>query len=79
MGQLHTIRDFLSRTCQVTEAECDKIIKINQNDFFTGLIVPLCEDAVKALQLLDWKPIKSLDEMIGEMVINEISILQESK
>jgi GDPmannose 4,6-dehydratase len=78
-GQLHTVRDFLSRACQIVGIDYEKILKINQSHFRPGEIVPLCGDPSKASLLLDWKPTKSLDEMIKEMVLNDIAILKEAK
>lgn len=77
-GQLHTVRDFLRRSCQVVGIDYEKILKINQSHFRPGETVPLCGDASKARRLLDWKPSKSLDEIIEEMVLNDINMLRES-
>ena len=78
-GQLHTVRDFLCRACQVVGLNYETIFRINQRHFRPGEVVPLRGDATKARQLLDWKPTKSLDEMIEEMVLNDIALLQEAK
>lgn len=75
-GQLHSVRDFLIRACKIVDIDYTKILKVKQCHFRPGEAVPLCGDATKAHELLDWKPTKSLDEMIEEMLLNDISLLQ---
>jgi GDPmannose 4,6-dehydratase len=78
-GQLHSVRDFLNRACQIVGIDYKKILKINQDHFRPGEIVPLCGNASKARKLLNWKPSKSLDNIIEEMIFNDIALIREAK
>lgn len=78
-GQLHSVRDFLDRACKVVGIDYRKILKINQSHFRPGESVPLCGDATRAHELLGWKPSKSFDKLIEEMVLADIALLQEAK
>jgi GDPmannose 4,6-dehydratase len=78
-GQLHSVRDFLNRACQIVGIDYKKILKINQGHFRPGEIVSLCGDASKARKLLNWKPSKSLDNIIEEMIFNDINLIRETK
>jgi GDPmannose 4,6-dehydratase len=77
-GQLHSVRDFLGRACKVVNIDHSEILEINQTHFRPGETIPLCGDASKARTVLGWKPSKTLDEIVEEMVLHDIEILREA-
>ena len=78
-GQLHTVREFLDQAFQLVDLDYKDYLQINQAHFRPRETVPLCGDARKAREILGWKPSKSLDEIIEEMVMNDIEIFRDSK
>jgi GDPmannose 4,6-dehydratase len=63
----------------VVDLDYRDYIKINPAFFRPDETVHLAGDSTKAKNNLDWKPIKTLDEIVHEMVQSEIGQIKESK
>jgi GDPmannose 4,6-dehydratase len=78
-GKLHSVRDFLDIAFKVVNLNYKKYLRINQAHYRPAESVPLCGSATKALNKLGWAPLKSFNEMVQEMVMNDIQLLKASK
>lgn len=72
-GELHSVRDFLSRAFEVVGLDYREYIHINSSHFRPGEAVHLCGDASKARTELAWKPTLSFEEIVKEMVSADIA------
>ncbi len=71
-GVLHSVRDFLSKAFAVVDLNYESYTHINPSHFRPGEAVPLCGDATKARKILNWKPSRTFDQIIEEMVLADI-------
>lgn len=78
-GELHTVKDFLSKAFEVVGLDYRAYTHINASHFRPGEAVPLCGDASKARQELGWKPSRSFDEIVKEMVAADIERLERMR
>lgn len=78
-GELHTVKDFLSKAFSVVGLDYNAYIHINPSHFRPSEAVPLCGDASKARKELDWKPTRDFDEIVKEMVAADIEHLERMR
>ena len=78
-GELHSVKDFLNKAFSVVELDYSSYTRINLDHFRPGEVTPLCGDASKARQTLNWKPTRSFDQIVEEMVLSDIEYLVNNK
>ena len=77
-GELHAVRDFLSKAFEIVGLDYRAYTHINPSHFRPGEAVPLCGDASKARSELGWKPSRSFEEIVNEMVVSDIDRLRRN-
>lgn len=75
-GKLHTVKDFLRKAFRVVGLDYAAYTHINPSHFRPGEVVPLCGDASKARKELGWKPTRTFEEIVKEMVAADIKRLE---
>jgi GDPmannose 4,6-dehydratase len=78
-GVLHSVRDFLTKAFSVVGLNYELYTHINPTHFRPGEAIPLCGDASKARLKLNWKPTKTFDQIVEEMVLADINGLEGSR
>jgi GDPmannose 4,6-dehydratase len=78
-GTLHSVRDFLNKAFSVVGLNYESYTHINSDHFRPGEEVPLCGDATKANLTLNWKPSRTLDQIVEEMVFSDIEHFRKNK
>jgi GDPmannose 4,6-dehydratase len=78
-GVLHSVKDFLRRAFSVVGLDYQSYTYTHPNHFRSSEVVPLCGDASKARSRLGWAPTRTFDQIVEEMVISDISKLQDKK
>ncbi|MCP9903228.1 GDP-mannose 4,6-dehydratase [Cyanobium sp. BA5m-21] len=78
-GQLHDVRHFLELAFQVVGLDYNKYLNISDAHFRPSETIPLCGNSAKAREFLNWKPTKSLDRIIEEMVLADLDLTGNSK
>lgn len=78
-GQLHSVRDFLDKAFSVVGLDYKGYTHINPSHFRPGEVVPLCGDAYKARRELGWKPTRSFEEIVKEMVFADIAHFERAQ
>ena len=76
-GSLNKVKDFLEIAFRVVNLDYQKYLKINHDFYRPNEIIPLCGDAKKARNELNFKQTKSFDIIVEEMVLNDINILKK--
>jgi GDPmannose 4,6-dehydratase len=71
-GNLNSVKTFLTKAFQVVNLNYEDFLKISPEHFRSSEKTPLCGDYTKARVKLNWRPIKSLDSIIEEMVNSDI-------
>ncbi len=75
-GKIRSVRDFLQTSFEVVGLNYKKHVKINKSYIRPTENISLCGDASKAEKVLGWKPTKSFDQFVKEMVEHDIEILK---
>ena len=75
-GALHSVRDFLNCAFDVVGLDFNAYTHINPSHFRPGEAVPLCGDASKARKELGWKPTRTFEEIVKEMVVADIEYFE---
>lgn len=78
-GILHSVKDFLVKAFSVVDLNYDSYTHINSDHFRPGEVIALCGDSSKARQTLRWKPTKTLDQIVEEMVLSDIEYFRKNK
>jgi GDPmannose 4,6-dehydratase len=78
-GELHSVRDFLGKAFSVVGLDYKAYTHINPSHFRPGEVVPLCGDASKARRELAWKPTRSFEEIVKEMVSADIAHFERAQ
>jgi GDPmannose 4,6-dehydratase len=77
-GATHSVRDFLRTAFSVVDLDFERFITINPEYFRPSETVPLCGDATRARQDLDWAPSKTFEDIVAEMVLADMRLLERS-
>jgi GDPmannose 4,6-dehydratase len=72
-GDLHSVREFCEIAFTYLELNYQDYVKVDPNFFRPSEDVPLVGDPTKARQKLNWKPEKTFQNMIDEMVEFDLS------
>lgn len=75
-GALHSVKEFLIRAFAVAGLDYKPYLRIKSEHFRQGEAVPLCGDASKARRLLGWRPTKTFEQVVEEMVLADIERLR---
>ena len=75
-GMLHSVRDFLIKAFSVVGLNFESYTHINPDHFRPGEVVPLCGDASKSRTALNWKPSRTFEQIVEEMVKADIEYLR---
>ncbi|HEY3375027.1 MAG TPA: GDP-mannose 4,6-dehydratase [Candidatus Aquicultor sp.] len=78
-GRLRSVKEFLSTAFFVVDLKYKDFVKINPTFFRPDEKVSLVGDYSKALAILGWKPRKTIEEIVEEMVLSEIKLLKDAK
>lgn len=78
-GELHSVKDFLSKAFAVAGLDYTAYTHSNPSHFRPGEAIPLCGDASKARKELGWKPTRSFDDIVKEMVTADIELLERMR
>lgn len=78
-GILHSVKDFLIKAFSVVGLDFESYTHINPEHFRPGEVVPLCGDASKARQTLNWKPSRTFEQIVEEMVLADIENLRKKE
>ena len=78
-GVLHSVKDFLKQAFSIVGLDFESYTHINPDHFRPGEVVPLCGDASKARLALNWKPTRTFEQIVEEMVQADIEYLGENK
>lgn len=78
-GTLHSVRDFLKSAFSVVGLNYEPYVHINPAYFRPAEPVSLCGNADKAKQILNWKPTKSFEQIVKEMVTNDVRELESKQ
>jgi GDPmannose 4,6-dehydratase len=76
-GSLNKVHDFLEMAFRVVNLDYKKYLKINYDFYRPNENIPLCGDAKKARNELNFKQTKSFDRIVEEMVLNDINTLKK--
>jgi GDPmannose 4,6-dehydratase len=74
-GQLHSVRDFLEVAFSTLNLRYQDHLKINPAYFRPQERVPLVGDASRAARDLEWRPRKSFEVIVREMVESELALI----
>jgi GDPmannose 4,6-dehydratase len=74
-GVLHSVKDFVKQAFSVVGLDYESYTHINTDHFRPGEAVPLCGDARKAREKLDWKSTRTFEQIVEEMVKADIALL----
>lgn len=77
-GKLHSVKDLLKIAFEAVNLNYKDYVKINDKFIRPNEKVPLVGNAKAIYKDLGWKPKKSFEEMIIEMVKNDINILKNN-
>ena len=75
-GKLHSVRELLQVAFATVGLEYEPYVRVNEDFFRPGELVPLVGNAAKIRQDLGWQPRVSFEQMIGDMVRQELKVLQ---
>ena len=78
-GILHTVRDFVLKAFSVVGLDYEPYIKINPHHFRPSELVSLCGDGSKAQQILEWKPTRTFEQIVEEMVFADIENIKRKR
>lgn len=78
-GILHSVREFCEIAFSSLELNYEDHVKVDPKFFRPAEEVPLVGDATKAHEKLNWKPEKSFQEMIEEMVECDIAEISSGR
>lgn len=78
-GVLHSVRDFLIEAFSVVGLDYESYTYVNPDHFRPGEVVPLCGDANKARDVLRWRPTKTFEQIVREMVEFDIARLEKKQ
>ncbi|MFA6121746.1 MAG: GDP-mannose 4,6-dehydratase [Sideroxydans sp.] len=78
-GVLHSVKDFLREAFSVVGLDFETYTYINPDHFRPGEAVPLCGDSNKARTVLNWRPTKSFEEIVKEMVLKDIELIEGNR
>jgi len=77
-GESYSVREFLDKTFEVAKLDPDKYVTINPRLFRAQEVPLLLGDASKAREILNWKPEKTLDDIIKTMYYYDLSVESQS-
>jgi len=78
-GVTHSVGEFCERAFAEVDLDYRDYIREDERFLRPAEVDLLLADATKAKRVLDWQPIFSFDQMIGEMVHSDIESLQARK
>lgn len=78
-GDLHTVGDFCQIAFSCLGLNYKDYVKIDKNFYRPSEEIPLVGDSSKAQRILNWKPEKSFQNMIEEMVENDLNEFKRSE
>ena len=77
-GEPHSIRDFLDVAFQyIGIVKWDKYVKQDSRYMRPAEVEVLCGDYSKARELLGWKPKTEFHQLVGRMIENDVSLLED--
>ncbi len=71
-GKLHSVREFLEYTFGYLEMDYNDYVKVDPKFFRASEKIPLCGDTSKMKNKIGWRNIKSLENIIKEMIDEEL-------
>lgn len=74
-GELRSVRDFLQAAFSAVNLRYEDYVRIHPAYYRPEGSLPLVGDASKAARVLGWKPIKSFEDIVREMVRADIALL----
>ena len=77
-GDLHTVREFCEIAFNLVGLKYQDYVKVDPKFFRPSEDIPLVGDSSKARQKLNWKPDKTFQSMIEEMVKYDLSALKKA-
>ena len=78
-GQLHTVRDFVRIAFEQVELNWEDHVAIDPRFYRPEEANPLVADAAKAVEQLDWRPRKSFQDLVRDMVNSDIQQLSSQQ
>ena len=75
-GKLHSIKYLMDVAFSVVDLKYDDYLEVSSIYYRPDDMIPLVGDISKAQSVLQWKPKKKFEEIIGEMVHNDIGYLK---
>jgi GDPmannose 4,6-dehydratase len=77
-GTTHSVRDFLKAAFGVVGLDYERHVVVDPGFFRPSEAVPLCGDASLARRELAWRPSKTFEEVVSEMVLSELGFLKRN-
>lgn len=78
-GELHSVKDFVKQAFEVVGLDYAAYVHINASHFRPGEVIPLRGEASKAREALGWKPTRTFEQIVKEMVVADIDYLERSR
>ena len=75
-GELHSVRDFCEAAFSYVGLDWEKHVVTNEKFFRQEDAVPLVGDPTKIRSMLNWRPSRTFEEVVGEMVQRDVALLE---
>lgn len=72
-GESHTVREFLDTAFSVVGLDWERFVEIDPAYYRPTEVDFLQADATRARAALDWKPLRSFDDLVTEMVASDLA------
>ena len=77
-GETHTVRRFCELAFSAAGLDYEKYVRVNPEFYRPAEVDVLCGDATKASRVLGWRPTRSFEDLVREMVTNDLALLGQS-
>lgn len=75
-GRLHSVREFLGYAFGCVGLNYNDYVEVDPKFYRPSEQIPLCGDSSKIKMSLNWQPLKSLQDIVSEMVENDIKLIK---